>query len=84
MKILSRSASRVAHNNQMSEQTKATSPADEITKSSEENTVELTETDLSQVTGGAAADFKTTGSKVIGVFRLRLRFRRSIRQDVHS
>lgn len=38
----------------MSEQTKATSPADEITKASEENTVELTETDLNQVTGGVA------------------------------
>jgi hypothetical protein len=39
----------------MSEQTKATSPADEITKSSEENTVELTETDLDQVAGGVTA-----------------------------
>ncbi len=46
---------RVAHNNQMSEQT---TPADEITKSSEENIIELTETDLSQVTGGAPSDFK--------------------------
>lgn len=40
----------------MSEQTKATSPADEITKSSEENTVELTEADLNEVAGGM--DFK--------------------------
>jgi hypothetical protein len=47
----------------MSEQTKATSPADEITKSSEENTVELTETDLSEVTGGAPSDFKNVGWK---------------------
>jgi bacteriocin-like protein len=38
----------------MSEQNKATSPADEITKSSEENTSELTETDLNQVAGGVA------------------------------
>jgi bacteriocin-like protein len=37
----------------MSEKPKTTSPPDEITKSSEENTVELTETDLNQVTGGA-------------------------------
>ena len=47
----------------MSEQTKATSPADEITKSSEENTVELTETDLSEVTGGATSDVKTISWK---------------------
>ena len=42
----------------MSEQTKATPPADEITNSSEENTVELTETDLDQVTGGTPPAFK--------------------------
>jgi hypothetical protein len=46
----------------MSEQTKAASPADEITKSSEENTVELTETDLDQVAGGVS-DFKVTNWK---------------------
>jgi hypothetical protein len=40
----------------MNEQTKATTPADELTKASEENTVELTETDLDQVAGGT--DFK--------------------------
>ena len=47
----------------MSEQTKATSPSDEITKSSEENTVELTETDLNQVTGGTGTDVKTVSWK---------------------
>jgi hypothetical protein len=36
----------------MNEQTKTTSPADEISKATEENTVELTETDLDQVAGG--------------------------------
>jgi len=46
----------------MSEQSKATSPADEITKSSEANTVELTESDLNQVTGGVS-DVKTVDWK---------------------
>jgi bacteriocin-like protein len=41
----------------MSEQTRATTPADEITKSSEENTIELTETDLNQVSGGISSNF---------------------------
>jgi hypothetical protein len=47
----------------MSEKSKVTSPADEITKSSEENTVELTETDLGEITGGAPSDFKNVGWK---------------------
>jgi hypothetical protein len=47
----------------MSEEKKPTSPADEITKSSEENTVELAETDLNQVTGGAQVDFFKTDWK---------------------
>jgi hypothetical protein len=47
----------------MSEQTKTTSPADEITKSSEENTVELTETDLDKVAGGVNTDQKVVGWK---------------------
>ena len=46
----------------MSEQTKATSPTDEITKASEENTVELTETDLNEVSGGTT-DVKTISWK---------------------
>jgi bacteriocin-like protein len=44
----------------MSEQTKATPPADEITKSSEENTIELTEKDLDQVAGGVSSPLAQT------------------------
>jgi bacteriocin-like protein len=43
----------------MSEEKKPVFPKDEITKASDENTVELTETDLSQVTGGTTTNFKT-------------------------